>query len=88
MLTKYQEDSRVAIFDFSLLDEMIAGDTIASGTVSASPSGLTLGSVTNTTTAVKVPISGGTSGTKYTLTIDATTAQGSVIGERVTLLVL
>lgn len=69
-------------------------DTISSGTVSATPSGLTFGTVAVNSVAVTVAgraqaigqalsasVTGGTAGTKYTLTWTATTAAGRVYPE-------
>ncbi len=56
-------------------------DTISSATASATPSGLTLGSVgVNTAgTQVSIPLSGGTLGVTYNVTVLATTSAGDVL---------
>lgn len=63
------------------------GDTVASCTVAASPSGLTLGTKTVSSPTVTQLISSGTATTTYTITYTMTTANG-LVDQRVIYLVV
>jgi hypothetical protein len=73
VLNKYAEDKRKYSFDYSDLTEIAGGDTIASvGTITAAPSGLTIGTGVVNGTHVDCIISGGTAGVSYVLSCPAT----------------
>lgn len=81
-LVKLPGDSRLYQIDFSNIDEILDGQTISSATVTATPSGLTLGSPTISGEAlVIVAIHGGTAGTLYQLKVTANVSGGSVYVE-------
>lgn len=79
------------VWDYSLdfTDAMAkAGDTLASVSVTASPSTITVGSTSTTPAGMAtVRLSGGTAAVDYTITYRATTAAGRVIERSVMLLV-
>lgn len=88
-LVKWSGDRRNYSFDFSAIDEISVGnETLASATVTCSPSGLTIGTPSVTTTEVQVEIRGGTAGTTYRVLIAATTSGGSIFDEVVPFVVL
>lgn len=74
-------ETRTYSFDFSLMPEIATdGDTLSSGaSVTASPSGLTLGSASISGNAVTCQISGGTANTVYALSASVTTSGGSTL---------
>jgi hypothetical protein len=78
VIAKLPTESRLYVFDYSNWPEEqgTSPDLIASASVSADVSGLTIGACTIAQDGQHVlcPISGGTSGTTYTLTCTATTA--------------
>lgn len=63
------------------------GDTIASSTWTATPSGLTLSNQTFSTTKTSVRISGGTDGATYTVKNNIVTTSGQKSDETHTVLV-
>lgn len=70
-------------FDWEDWLEPTNGDTIASATVTSSPTGLTLGSQTTNATNVIQFVSGGTDGVDYTVTCRMSTNQGRVDEEEI-----
>ena len=62
----------------------LAGDTISTATVTV-PTGLTLGTVSHTATAVTAWISGGTVGSSYTVEFEIVTTGGRTDSRSVTL---
>ena len=63
--------------DFISSGFLATGETISSGaTVAVSPSSLTVASVTQTTTTITAWLSGGTSGTDYTIAYTFSTSSG------------
>jgi hypothetical protein len=62
------------------------GDTIASATVTA-PTGLTVDSITATSSAVTAWLSGGTAGTSYRVTCHIVTADGREDDRSITIIV-
>ncbi len=84
-LLKLPNESRVFLFDYSNFPELQATppDTIASGTVTPTPAGLTVsgGTPNSAQTGLQVTISGGTAGTAYALECEAVTAGGSTLGQ-------
>ena len=81
-LSKLSNWSRLYYFDFGAYAELQSGDSIASVTVTSSPSGLTVGSPSANAARVQVRIGGGQRGTVYTLTCSITLASGSVISQQ------
>jgi hypothetical protein len=80
MLTKKAGEVETFAFEFKQRAELVAGDTLTgTPTVSATPSGLTLGSPFLSGSQVRVTISGGTSGTQYLVTCTVVTAGGSTL---------
>lgn len=65
-------------FDWDAFLDPTSGDTIGSAVVTATPSGITLGSQTINPTNVTQFISGGVDGTDYKITCKITTAQGRI----------
>lgn len=85
----YDSDSRLFAFDYRLWEEIrIDLDHVSSGTVTAEPTGLTLGTPTVVDTQVRVRVSGGTPATVYQLCCKATLASGSILTAAKQLLVL
>lgn len=82
-LTKNVADDRIYTFDFAALEELVAGQTISSATVTAAPSGLTIGSPSVVGATVRADISGGTAGVGYILTVTITTNASAVYAEYV-----
>lgn len=72
--TKIQGPLDVLDYTFDWTDEL-DGDTIQTSTFSAT-AGITLASPSNTTTTTKVWVSGGTTGSTYTITNKIVTAGG------------
>jgi hypothetical protein len=82
-LQKRPNDDLPYVFDFGEWS-LTASDALASATVTADVSGLTIGSATIVTGGrkVQVRISAGTAGTTYTLTCQATTTAGyDIVGD-------
>lgn len=84
-LSKTSNESRVYTFDFTNVTEIAGGDTLTgTPTVSANPTGLTIGTpaVAGAAKKVTVRLSGGTSGVNYVVScIVATTAGNTLEGE-------
>jgi len=79
-LQKYPSELRTFSFAFSAFSEIVSGDTIASiDSITASPTGLTLGSQSISGSTVRVVISGGTEGATYTVNCLVTTSSGAKI---------
>lgn len=74
-ITYTKDPDAVTDYPFDWSDWMESGDTISTVTVTVS-SGLTKDSVTFTTSAVVVWVSGGTAGTVYTIACRIVTADG------------
>lgn len=92
VLVKRSAESRVYLFDFSALPEFGNGDTLTgSPTVTATPAGLTLGSVTITNSppaplgtgtansCTQLRVSGGVNGTTYQMVSTASTTLGNTL---------
>lgn len=79
-LQKYPAEVRTYVFDFSQMDEIVAGDTISSITsVTASPSGLTVGTSQISGSDINVVLSSGTSGTTYTVSCIIVTSSNATL---------
>lgn len=77
---KYPDESQPYTFDFSGYDVIAGGDTISSVvSVTATPSTLTVGALSYTTTSVTAVLSGGTAGTQYDVYAIANTTQGNKV---------
>lgn len=80
-LTKLVGESRTYAFDYSRCAEVLSGQTLTgTPTVTASPSGLTIGSPSIAGSQVAVQISSGTLGQTYLLSCLTTTSGGSTVG--------
>jgi hypothetical protein len=66
----------VVDYDIDYSEWLTDGDNVQSATVSVAPSGLTIDSVLINDPRIKVWVSGGTNGSTYKLTVNATTADG------------
>jgi hypothetical protein len=68
-------------FDFSSFAEVVAGETISSPSVTATPSGLTIGSPTipSGTSRVEATVTGGAGGQRYNVTCSVTTSGGATL---------
>lgn len=73
---------------FNLASALATNDTIATTTWTATPSGLTFGTETDTTTTAQVLVSGGTAGRFYEITLVATTEAGQTHERKSALLIL
>ena len=88
-LVKREEEVRYYVMDFSLLPEIVAGDTVSSvtsvtvttSTYGASPSDLTLSNegVASGNKGAQVEISGGIDGSMYQLSFEVLTANGDTL---------
>lgn len=78
-MAKGPDENRVFVFDFSRFAEIVNGETVTGGTITAVPTGLTIGTVTGSTSQLSARISGGTSGVTYRLTLQATTSGGATL---------
>lgn len=65
-------------YDIDYSEWLSPGDTVQSAVVVVAPTGLVIDSTFTSDTAVKVWLSGGTTGTQYKLTVTTTTADGRV----------
>ena len=65
-------------YDIEYEDFLSTGDSVLSGTVSVSPSGLTIDPPLVVGTTLKLWVSGGTVGTTYKADVTMTTAQGRI----------
>lgn len=65
-------------YAFDYADFLQAGDSVASGTQSVSPAGLSVTGPIKSGTQLKYWVTGGVSGTKYKVTITMTTTLGRV----------
>lgn len=72
-------DDRVFKFSFANFDEIVAGDTVASGTVTCPDAALVIGTPTpaSPASALQAEISGGVAGTVYKVTVKVTLTSGS-----------
>jgi hypothetical protein len=84
-LEKAPAESRLYGFDFQRFAEVVAGETIVSGTVVPDIAGLTITGTAGSGSQLQARIAGGTKGTVYRLTITATTSGGNVLGDFATL---
>ncbi|MCZ2077903.1 MAG: hypothetical protein LC130_23230 [Bryobacterales bacterium] len=57
--------------------QVLGSDTILSATWSVSPSGLTAGSIINTSTTTSARLTGGAANTEYVITVTVSTASGA-----------
>lgn len=71
--------SRRYTFDLSGTDEVRAGETVDTATITATPSGLTVGSTVVSSPYAQAQISGGTAGTTYTVSCSFTTSGGATL---------
>lgn len=79
-VAKTSNESRVYSFDFSQAAELVAGQTLTgTPTVSAYPSGLTIGAASISGSKVQAQISGGTAGVIYLVHSLVSTSVGSVL---------
>lgn len=86
-LDKQPSESRVYDIDFAA--NLATGETInAVSSLTAAPSGLTLGSASFTNTKAQVRISGGVTGTQYKITAIVTTSDSNTLEGEGNLLVL
>jgi hypothetical protein len=65
-------------YDIEYEDFLSTGDSVASGTAVATPSGLTVDAPLVVGTALKLWVSGGTAGTTYKVEVTMTTALGRI----------
>jgi hypothetical protein len=83
IIYKTPEESRSYVFDYTNFPEVqaVVPDLLAGASVSCSPSGLSIGgcSIPMDGQHAECSISGGTVGTSYTLTCDATTMAGATL---------
>lgn len=79
ILEKYDSDSRVYSFDFSLQPEQSGAADILSGTVTATPAGLTVGTPSVVGKTVQAQISSGKVGSSYVIRATGTTSTGVVM---------
>lgn len=80
-----------AVLDYGIdLSDFLAvdGDTVTSATVTASNSGLTVGTISHTTTSAKVFLSAGTALTDYLLSWSIVTTAGRTLTPTVRMLVV
>ena len=77
----------VFTFSFALWPQVEDGATVASATVTATPTGLTIGTPSVSGSDVKVSIGGGTAGVTYTLDCHVTLSDGQTDCQRQTLYV-
>jgi hypothetical protein len=71
--------ARYYLFDFSAFAEVRAGETLSTPAITSTPTGLIVGSPTVSGSQVQVLVSGGTAGTRYTLTVTVNTSGGAVL---------
>ena len=69
-------------YAFPLAPLLAAGESVVAAAVTASPSGLVIGTATVATPAPVARITGGAPGTAYLLTCTATTSAGRVLAAR------
>jgi hypothetical protein len=67
-------------FSYDFVNNLANSETLSSASVTATPSGLTIGSAVITRSVVTAFISGGVAGTSYTLTFEVNTSAGRTIG--------
>lgn len=79
LLRKCATEVRKFVFDYTTWEEIVAGGSVSSATVTVSPSGPTIGTPSVTTPKVYVQVSGGTAGTTYTLECHATLSDATVV---------
>jgi hypothetical protein len=78
-LEKYTGESRLYNFDFSDEAEVVAGGTISAPVVTASGTGLTIGTPTFAAAIVQVRLSSGTPGTDYTMVCTVAVTGGNTL---------
>lgn len=77
--TKIKQPGETKDYDFVFTNAMPTADTVASATVTATPTGLTLGAQAISGQTVKRWMSGGTDSVTYKITCVATTTQGRIL---------
>lgn len=87
-MTLTKQPSENLDYDFDFSNAFPAGDNVASATVTATPTGLTLGTKSLSGQLVKQFISSGSTGNSYTVTCIATSAAGRIAELEFTLRVL
>lgn len=80
-LVKDPDESKIYVIDFSSL--LATGETLSSPTVTASPSGLTIGTPVISSGTVQVRISGGTVDTQYSIDVTVNTSLSNVLNDTV-----
>lgn len=89
ILYKDPAEIRAFVMDFSAFSEIVGGDTINTVvSLTISPAGPTLGPTSISGGQVKFTITGGTSGTNYTVTCQVTTLTGATLKGIGTLIVI
>lgn len=78
MIVHTKTPAELFTYDFDFAGEFPSGDTVASSTITTSPSGLTVGAKVETGSIVQVPLSSGVDGTNYTITVTGTATGGTV----------
>ena len=76
--TYTKQPADVLDYDVDYAEFLNGTDTLASKTVTATPTGINVDSSTIVGTRVKVWLSGGTNGVTYKVTVTATTGDGRV----------
>lgn len=84
-LIKDPDESKVYEVDFSA--HLASGETLSSPVVASTPSGLTVGSPSISGSSVQFRLSGGTSGTTYTIDVTVSTSASNALNGCVRLLV-
>ena len=85
---KKKEVADVFDYLYDYLDWLLEGEGLSSATASVDPAGPTLGTPVIAGTIVELRISGGTSATKYTVTVTATMTDGQSKTTKMSLQVL
>jgi len=76
-LLKYNTEIRTFAFNYEEMPEIVAGQTLASATITATPAGLTIGTPSISGGKVFFVVTGGTAGVTYDIQCLATTSSGS-----------
>lgn len=71
-----KDPADVTDHEFNFVDWLVEGDAITGATVTASPTGVTVGAPVLTTSAVRCWLSGGAASVSYTVSCTVVTAQG------------
>jgi hypothetical protein len=75
----FKQPAEDRLFDFDFSGKMRTGETVATVSVTATPSGLTIGSTAFSGQIAQVRISGGMTGTDYKMTCTVTTNQSNTL---------